>query len=415
MRFIYLDAGLLYELGHHANYARSIVRQLRVSNIDTRVVANALIVPELQAELGAVPHFRTHPNRPRDSDPIVGWLNNFEAFSELTFDDLRRIEDLRADDLVYMGSMYADIFMGLIKWAASLEPGKMPTIVADFCVGPGLDPRFGTNNEVRYELGDLRVDPSAVLYRYAARKITAAVANRLHLATFDALTSSVYQALLGHAVRTLPAPIQATTARRPRAGTRPITVSVLGHQRPDKGYGLIPEVVASLLRTRSDVRILAHNGAPNFVPEPQEYLRAMARQDSRITLDETIAGPEPWARLLDQSDLILCPYSPIAFATRFSSLASEAIANAIPLVVPARTSLAILVADFTHPGTIFESWTAASVLEATNRALDGFDRYAATALRASERWAQTQGPQQFLRSLLALVQSPRAPAAVATA
>jgi hypothetical protein len=55
------------------------------------------------------------------------------------------------------------------------------------------------------------------------------------------------------------------------------------------------------------------------------------------------------------------------------------------------------------------------VLEATNRALDEFDRYAATALRASEHWAQTQGPRQFMQSLLALVQSPMAPGAVATA
>ena len=58
MRLIYMDAGLHHELGHHANYARSIVGQLRANNIETRVIANAWVVPELQAELGAIPHFR---------------------------------------------------------------------------------------------------------------------------------------------------------------------------------------------------------------------------------------------------------------------------------------------------------------------------------------------------------------------
>ena len=415
MRVIYMDAGLVYELGHHANYARSIVRELRAQGIESVVIANVLVVPALRAELGAVPHFRAYANRPSDPDPIVGWLNTFEFCAQLTFEDLQRIDGLRSDDLVYMGSMYTGLFMGLVKWAGSLEPAPLPTIAADFCVGPGLELSFGPNNDVSYALGDLRTDPSALLYRYAARKITSAVASRLHLATFDAPTSAAHQALLMHPVRTLPAPIQATTGRRRRAGTRPITLSVLGHQRPDKGYALVPEIVASLLRTRSDIRVLVHNGAPNFTPGPQESLRALARQDSRLALDETIAGPEPWARLLEQSDLILCPYNPAVFGTRFSSLACEAIANAIPLVAPARTSLASLMADFAQPGTIFRSWTPESVLEAVNHALDDFDRYAEIALRASERWAQTQGPQQLVRSLLALVRSQGAPAVVATA
>ena len=415
MRFIYLDANLRYNLGHPANYARSILTELRASNIDTVVVANASVVPELRTELGAIAHFRAYANRPHDPDPIVGWLNTFEACSQLTFEDLRRIDGIKADDLVYMGSMYEDLFMGLVKWATSLDPSTMPIIAADFCFGPGLDLRFGANDEPSYALRDPRTDPSAVLYRYAARKMTASVANRLQLATFDARASAAHQALLGHPVRTLPAPIRATTSRRPRAGARPITVSVLGHQRPDKGYALVPAIVRSLLRGRSDIRILVHNGAPNFVPAPQQDLRALARQDSRLTLDETIAGPEPWARLLDRSDLILCPYDPAVFVTRFSSLACEAIANAIPLVVPARTSLASLLLDFERPGTIFEAWTPESISDATNRALDDFDRYAEIALRASERWAQTQGPQQLVRSLLALVRSQGAPAVVATA
>src|SRR5689334_25176786 len=99
MRFIYLDAGLRHELGHHANYARSILRELRAKKIDTVVIGNAFVVQELQSELGAMPHFRAYAQRPIDSDPVIGWLKTFEACSQLTFDDLQRIEGIAPDDL----------------------------------------------------------------------------------------------------------------------------------------------------------------------------------------------------------------------------------------------------------------------------------------------------------------------------
>ncbi|HKX09182.1 MAG TPA: glycosyltransferase [Stellaceae bacterium] len=401
MRFIYLDAGLRYELGHHANYARSILRELRAKNINAVVVASAVVVPELQSELGAMPLFRAYARRPIDSDPIVGWLKTFETCSQLTFEDLRRLEGIAPDDIVYMGSMYEDLFMGLVRWAGAIEPARLPTILADFSFGPGLEVSVDADHKVHYSLGDLRADPRPLLHRYAARAITPAVASRLTLATYDRPTSAAYAAL-GLRMQTWPAPIQATTNRRRRAGGRPITVAILGHQRPDKGYYLMPEVVSTLLRQRSDIKVLVHNGAPDFVPEPQQALRQLALEDQRVVLDETIAGPEPWARLLERSDLILCPYHPTAFVTRFSSLACEAIANAIPLVVPARTSLAELVKDFGEPGTIFERFEPAPIIDAVNRALDDFDRYAEIAQAAAERWRQTQGARALVDQLLAL-------------
>src|SRR5581483_3197505 len=93
---------------------------------------------------------------------------------------------------------------------------------------------------------------------------------------------------------------------------------------------------------------------------------------------------------------------PEAFATRFSALTCEAIANAIPLVVPARTSLGTLVNEFGGPGTLFERFDAASIVEAVNRALDDFDRYAELAQAAARQWEWTQGSAALVRQFLAL-------------
>ncbi len=398
MRLIYLDPGLLHNLGHHATTCRFFVREVRALNIESTVIAGIAIQEQLRAELGAARLFRAYAAYPRDPDPISGWLSTFEAAAQMTYEDLQRLSGLGAGDLVYVNSLYPDILMAVVRWASGLDPTTLPTIVAEFATDPGLDIDVGDRS--RYILRDPRADPRAVLYRYASRRIPSSWATRFHLATFDASASAAYAALLERPIVTLPVPIEATTSRRQRAGARPITLSVLGHQRQDKGYALVPEIVTALLDRRSDIRVLVHNGAPDSMPKPQQEMRELARRDNRITLDEQVAGSEHWARLLEQSDLILCPYDARRFATSYSAVACEAVANAIPLVVPVHTSLAQLLVEFGSPGTMFEAFAVPSIVEATNRALDDFDRYAAAARTASGQWIQTRGPQNFVRALL---------------
>jgi hypothetical protein len=402
MRVIYLDPGLRHDLGHHATAARFILDALRTRNIETRVIANAQVTPQLQAELGAVPLFRAYATRPVDPDPIVGWLNTFEAAAQMTLEDLQRIQGIGASDLVYMNSMYADIFLAIAKWTAAFPLSQLPTVVGEFCLEAGLDVTIGDDNKARYRLRDPRIDPRAILFRYGARRVSSSAQHRLHLMTFDAGSSTAYQTLLGLEVGTFPLPFGATTARRRRAGARPITLAVLGHQRPDKGYQHVPEITATLLRQRSDLRVLAHNGDPGLTPRTQDALRSLARADARLTLDERIAGPALWAELLERTDLMLCPYNPQAFAARYSAVACEAVANAIPIVVPARTSLESLLAEFGGPGTAFEKFELPSIVDAVNRALDDFDRYAELAQGASEQWQRTRGPGIFVDQMLAL-------------
>lgn len=401
MRVIYLDPGLRHDLGHHATVARFILNALRARNVETKVFANAMVTPQLQAELGTIPLFRAYANRPVDPDPIVGWLNVFETAAQMTLEDLQRIQGIRASDLVYMNSMYADIFLAIAKWTSGFAPDQLPTVVGEFCLESGLEVTIGANNQPRYSLRDPRVDSRAVQFRYGARRISRNVLHRVHLMTFDAGSSAAYRALLDLPVGTFPLPLKATTSRRRRAGTRPITLALLGHQRLDKGYQYAPEIIPTLLRDRSDIRVLAHNGDPGLMPDPHQAMRALARAEARLTLDERIAGPAIWAEFLEQSDLVICPYHPQTFAARYSAVACEAVANACPVVVPARTSLSTLLAEFGGPGTTFEAFEPSSIVEAVNRALNDFDRYAELAQAASEQWQRTRGPELFVDQMLA--------------
>jgi hypothetical protein len=401
MRVIYADPGLRDNLGHHANSCRVIRAELMRRAIDVVVLSNAAVIPEVRAELNAVPLFRAYTYWQTDGDPIAGWLNCFESSVRATVEDLKRLGGIAAADIVYLNSAQPAQFMALVTWAKSLPLDRRPRIVMEFGSDPGVDPD-GEAGQNRLLLRDYRADPRAMFYRHAACQLTDADLAHFHMTTFDDTASAIYTQLLGKPVGTLPLPQFAHAAVTSRVGRRPITVSVLGHQRPDKGYHLMPEGARLLLAHEPDIRLLVHNGAPDVMPAVQQELRAHAAVEPRLTLNEHTADPTLWADLLAASDLILCPYEPRRFFAAYSAVTTEAVANAIPVVVPARTTMAALLERFGGPGVTFEGHNPPAAVAATRRALSDFDGLAAKALAAAAQWNGTMGVGNMVNALLAL-------------
>ena len=122
-------------------------------------------------------------------------------------------------------------------------------------------------------------------------------------------------------------------------------------------------------------------------------------------MSEDIAGETLWNQLLELSDLIVCPYDINRFIASYSAVASEAIANATPLVAPHGTTLHGLLHEFGMPGTVFTESTVDSVLKAVTTALDTFDSLATQAKRASQIWEETRGPSRLVDAMLSWCQS----------
>jgi glycosyltransferase involved in cell wall biosynthesis len=405
MRVIYADPGLRDNLGHHANSCRAIRRELERRGVTVMVLSLTSIIPELQEELQAVPFFRTYTYWQTDGDPVSGWLNCFETSVQATLEDLRRLQGVKSDDIIYLNSAQPAQFMALVKWSKSLAAEGRPHIVMEFGTDPGVDIEFGSGDEARkftLRLRDYRNDPRAMFYRHAAGQLDETDLARFHMSTFDPASSAIYALLLGRPVGVLPLPQFAQSAVVSRVGRRPITVSVLGHQRQDKGYHLMPEIARLLLAHEDNIRLLVHNGAPDVMPRIQQEMRAHAAVESRVILNEQTAGPALWEELLGRSDLILCPYEPARFVASYSAVATEALANGIPLVVPARTSLSRLLDHYGQPGTAFASYDPAGIVAATRLALADFDGIAARAGRAAEIWNATMGVGNMVTELLSL-------------
>ena len=402
MRVIYADPGLRDNLGHHANSCRRIRRELMRRGIMVVVVASAGVIPELRQELQAFPMFRAFTYSQTDGDPVCGWLNTFDLSVRQTIEDLNRIEGLTANDIVYLNSAQPAQFMALVKWSQSLPAPRRPHVVMEFGTDPGIDIKYKSEAGVfELHLRDLRLDPRAMLYRHAACQLTEADLARFHMVTFDPTASSIYAALLARPVGVLPLPQFGEAAVTSRVGRRPVNIGVLGHQREDKGYHLVPEIARRLLAEEPGITLLVHNGAPNEMQQVQQQMRALAEAEPRLTLNEQTAGAGLWQELLDRSDLILCPYEPVRFIASYSAVATEALANAIPIVVPAGTSLSRMLASYGTPGTTFDGHDPTAIVAATRLALANFDTCAARAGAAAERWGATMGAANMVSALVA--------------
>lgn len=400
MRLFYCDPALATDVGHHAQSCRLLVSETRRRGIETLVFANDRVDIALQAEIGARPHFRVSTYSRSDGDPVCGWLSGFHVAANTTAGDLRTLaEAMRPEDVLYLNSGQAAQLMALVLWLTN-SPSPRRTAI-EFGIDPGLDVE-NTPAGVVLHIRDPRIDPNAVLYRYAIRHLRPELARWLKMATFDPDASLAYGQLLSQPVTVLPVPRARSLPTQVQPRVAQTTIAVLGHQRSDKGYQFVPEIFANLAARFPYLRLLAHNCAPTQMAAEQAALRELAAREPRVLIDERVADAYTWNELLTESDVILCPYDPSRFALSYSSVASEGVANGIPLVVPAGTTLARTVAEF-GAGTAFPEWTAASITEAAVTAIEQLDAMRTQAAAGAERWAQQHGPAACLTALLRLL------------
>jgi glycosyltransferase involved in cell wall biosynthesis len=403
MRFIYADPGLVNEAGHHANACRFISAELRRRGIEPEVLAFKELTAALQQSLSAQPFFRAHTYWSTDGDPICGWLSNFHRCSDLTMEDLLRHAPLEPSDMVYVNSAQPSQLMGIAQWMRRLPDERLPHVVLEFGSDPRVEIRDGPKG-MTLSIPDPRSEAAPILYRFAALCIQQRTASRLHLATFDPFCSQVYSILLGRPMGVLPLLQHASSRLRLRSGEGGITVAVMGHQRGAKGYELMPKIAELLLQGHPTVRLLVHNSEAARAEEANGEILRLASREPRLRVDERAVNLEEWLKLLGEADVVLCPYLPEAFRASYSALAAEAIANGIPLVVPANTTLANLSQEF-GVGEQFEKYEPQSVAEAVLRVVRDFDSHARRSLAAAEKWPSRYGPKHTVDAILAVGQA----------
>ncbi len=385
MRFYYLDPGLKDNIGHHANTCRNVTGELRRRGIETIIAGNVDISGELKTEFGTIPLFNFFTYWSRNRDPIAGWLTVFMQGVTITTHDLTRLPQPTAGDVVYLNSTQPVQLMSLVNWLHNMPKDRRPRVVTEFGTDAGLEVKQ-EGDQLTFLPMDPRLDPRSVLYRYVGENTPADVRKHLFLMTFDPMASQGYQFIIGHQIGVLPLPQAAYAPLRRKTGKRPITVAVMGHQRADKGYHFMPEIIHTLITRHHDIHVLAHNAAPDQMPDVQQSIRQLAAMSSRVIVDERPANDKLWHYLFAGTDIVLCPYQPSRYLTAYSAIVAEALANGLPVVVPGGTSLSRFLADHGGAGIAFNDYTAQSISDATSTAILSYDALADRAFAAAEAW-----------------------------
>ncbi len=396
MTFFYCDSGLASNLGHHANSARVIVGELRRRGIETRVLAHQHVHPDLVDELGAEPWFRVNTYAVLDDDPIAGWLHSYDAAVRTTVEDMYNVRASMEKDLIYFNSAQVVQLTSVAPFARRGTTRFKPVI--EFGVDPGVEVKaFNDDGPTELGIPDPRQDARATLYRYAALTLGKHGLGYVSLNTFELWSSKAYAAILGTEVGVLPVPRQKCNPARCRADANPITIGIIGHQRGEKGWHLVPEIVKQVLASTPNVRFLLHDGDPRNDNEAAIHL---TRTLARVDFDSTLADDVYWAGLLDRCDLIVCPYMPQRFVTSYSAIVAEAIANGIPLVVPANTALSRCCKEYADCETFVE-WEPISIASAIARAVNRFENLAVDAHCGADQWAKHNGAVACVDAILA--------------
>jgi len=409
MRCFYLDPGLRGDLGHHANFCRSITGALRRRGVETRILGPVDMASTLCQEFGAQPHFRAHSYKDSDGDPISGWLSGFDLFVRVTTEDLARLPPVEASDLVYLSTARPVQLMALLLWYHSLPESRRPWVVVEVNQTGMGGRRDGAT--IRFELPEPRTEARPLLFRFIAQRHLHPIPAKIRFITFDQTTSAALGMLINSAVETAPLPYQAVSPLRNRAGAAPITVACLGHQRGIKGYPMLPELSRRLLQRHAGIRILIQTVSTGLADSiaATAALQDLASIEPRLELDHQPAGAERWPALLDRADLMLCPYQAEPYVASFSSMACEALANAIPAIVPAGSTLASLLEGCGGPGETFDTWDPPGILAAVETVLAQFDSYAQRAYRAALDWPTHRGPERLADQLIDFAAGAKAP------
>jgi len=397
MRVVYCDAALINNLGHFASHCRAIVPALRKKSIETRVLAHSKVEQSLKDELGAEPFFSIHPNAALSNDPLCGWLISFEHISRITSEELDKITDLQATDLFIFDSTKPAQLKACIDWAQS-------TFTAESCPGIimtcnwflGIVPPETIQNGQQWAVQDTQ----SIMYRYAALSIQKEFQKKVRIACYDPTPAKALGELCGREVLTLPHPMQSTTSCRLRGKGTP-TIAFLGEQRPDKGFHLVPEIVRRILDEIKDIHVIVQNSWDKM-KEQMDELHGIAGNDEHLELIYGSQDGVAWAKLLDRCDLIVVPYDQSAYAAHNSGIAIEAVANAIPSVVPSGTGMANMLSKYGMPGVISDTNDPVEIVNKIKQALGDFDELAKRAKDASALWVEQNGSNKLVRRLISL-------------
>jgi hypothetical protein len=405
MRILYADAGLRGLEGHLASSGIAIPPAFRRLGHEVTVLGHGDLVPALQKTTGALPFFRAFTWGRWSADPLAGWMIDFSEALNLTVADLHLAwSEFGPFDLVYINTARAAQLAAAALWVKQAFP--------DADTAPVVAVQLGPDTGLR-RTGSLHVptfafrDPSTIMHRYATLLVGKEWIARLALLAVNKAVAEEYSFLIDQPVKAMTTPEGLPMPRQREAG-KGLVIGVLGHQRLDKGYELLPDVISEVLQRYAHVQFLVQHSDPKGAAQEDRprmerittELSQLAAYEPRLkVILQPIVG-KAWFELIDRCDIVALPYDPPRYASSYSAIFGEALASGAAIVAPSGTTMSKDMHDLGGVGATFSDWTAPSVARAIGAVIDQFDDLRKRAYQGGIAWREVHGPDAYASAVI---------------
>ncbi|MBN9491402.1 MAG: hypothetical protein J0H44_29560 [Alphaproteobacteria bacterium] len=405
MKILYIDTGLRYPDGHLASSALSLPPAFRRLGHQVTILGHRDLAPGLQREIGALPFFRIYTWQKTSPDPLVGWMVDFAKYVNFTVADLHHAwQQFGPFDFVYVNTARPVQLAATGLWLKEGFPnrGAAPAIVVQLGTTPALFRSQGPSGSVF----SLR-DPSTLLHRYATNLVDKEWMEQITLVAVNRTIAEEYSYIVDLPVVPVTAPEELPAARQ-RTSTGALTLGFMGHQRIDKGYEFLPDLISLLLSKHARLRFIVQHSDPDgrSQAEPERMarvtaqLRSLADRASNIELILKPATGAAWFSLIDRCDIVALPYEPANYVDSYSAILGEALASGAVIVAPAGTTMADEITRAGGVGTTFNDWTVESVATAIDEAVERFADLAQRASVGGRAWRKKHGPDAYVSAVI---------------
>lgn len=351
-RLIVLDHGMRFVAGHHFAYNLGLLFECIKRDITVDFYVHADCNKDVVKVLKAKPVLKPTQYAIHSTDQYCGYLEDFNISAKLTeFNLFKNMKgNIEPTDLIYVHTADPKIVMGIAAWYVSLSKDKRPFLCLKF-----------QNHGYRFVTKPYRALVQSV-FRLALKPFIGM--DKVHFAASNKLIAAQIQLLAEKPCTVFPIPLQLAASPKPyrsRQEKQTLCIGYAGEGRTEQGVDMLPDIIEAILPLYPDVRFVLQFGCQFAEKETLNRLRAFG---DRVELIEQCLVGDNFHKLISTFDALLLPYTPERYLERSSQIVIEAIALGVPLIVPARTSLAFEAKEFDCGYSLIQRHRVPAIVEA---------------------------------------------------
>lgn len=383
MKFIVVDSSLKDRIGHHYEYTRSLVSELRARGWKTAVYANRGIEPSIMEEVAATPAFRRTIYdgllpRPLSSQGI-DLLKNVSYFTELL--DITEVNE-EFDGIVLFHTTNLNQLFGIYTWGSlRLRNGRSKLVIL-----------------LRFKLPES--GPGRAAYTVSLRLLKR-LGDRIVFLSDSRSLADDYARLAGIEVHVMPIPHVPDPGTWQIARRKTVQLFCPGIAREEKGFHLLPAVVEHFSHRSPDLRFVMQSILHRPTAAVLTALRRIRSSATNvILLDRPLTTEEYHDRMRD-ADAVLIPYNADNYGGRTSGVFAEAMAFGKPVITTRCGWLEENIERYDF-GVLIEHYSPAGIVEAVGRYLERKSEFERKAGEVSADWRRHHNPGAYVDRLIDL-------------